>query len=129
MGRTKPDSIELDPRPTNSHVAKTDQDTYGNVFRRNMPYGTVSDHGTIFVGFCAAQQPLQTMLESMAGVRDGVRDALTYYTHPDSGAYYFMPANQAIASLAADEAIENSRDSRNSVANQAPAPLQHGPTS
>lgn len=129
MGRTKPDSIELDPRPTNSHVAKTDQDTYGNVFRRNMPYGTVSDHGTIFVGFCAAQQPLQAMLESMAGVRDGVRDALTYYTHPDSGAYYFMPANQAIASLAADEAIENSRDSRNSVANQAPAPLQHGPTS
>ena len=50
MGRTKPDSIELDPRPTDSHVARTDQDTFGNVFRRNMPYGTVSDHGTIFVG-------------------------------------------------------------------------------
>jgi putative iron-dependent peroxidase len=40
----------------------------------------------------------------MAGVRDGVRDALTMYTHPVSGAYYFMPANQAIASFAPDEA-------------------------
>jgi putative iron-dependent peroxidase len=104
MGRTKADSVELNPRPTNSHVARTDQDTFGNVFRRNMPYGTVSEHGTIFVGFSAEQQPLQTMLESMAGVRDGVRDALTMYTHPVSGAYYFMPANQAIASFAPDEA-------------------------
>ena len=52
-----------------------------------MPYGTVSDHGTIFVGVCAEQKPLQTMLESMAGVHDGVRDALTKYTHPVSGAY------------------------------------------
>ncbi len=104
MGRTKADSVELDPRPANSHVAKTDQDTFGKVFRRNMPYGTVSDHGTIFVGFCAEQGPLQAMLESMAGVRDGVRDALTTYTHPVSGAYYFMPANQVIARLAPDEA-------------------------
>ena len=103
MGRTKADSVELNPRPTNSHVARTDQDTFGNVFRRNMPYGTVSEHGTIFVGFSAEQQPLQTMLESMAGVRDGVRDALTMYTHPVSGAYYFMPANQVIATFASPE--------------------------
>ena len=60
--------------------------------------------GTIFVGFCAEQYPLQTMLESIAGVRDGVRDALTTFTHPVSGAYYFMPATQAIASFAPDDA-------------------------
>jgi putative iron-dependent peroxidase len=104
MGRTKADSVELDPRPVDSHVAKTDQDTFGNVFRRNMPYGTVSDHGTIFVGFCASQRPLQAMLESMAGVRDGVRDALTHYTHPVSGAYYFVPANQVIGKYAPADA-------------------------
>jgi putative iron-dependent peroxidase len=40
----------------------------------------------------------------MAGVRDGVRDALTRYTHPVSGAYYFIPANQAIARFVPDEA-------------------------
>jgi deferrochelatase/peroxidase EfeB len=38
MGRRKTDSVELDPRPADSHVAKTDQDDFGNAFRRNMPY-------------------------------------------------------------------------------------------
>lgn len=107
MGRTKPDSIELDPRPADSHVARTDQDTFGNVFRRNMPYGTVSKHGTIFVGFCAQQRPLESMLESMAGVHDGVRDALTRYTHPLTGAYYFIPSTASIRRFASDEAASD----------------------
>ena len=51
IGRTKPDSVELDPRPETSHVARTDQDDFGEIFRRNMPYGTVTEHGTMFVGF------------------------------------------------------------------------------
>ena len=76
MGRHKVDSVELDPRPADSHVAKTDQDDFGHVFRRNMPYGTVTNHGTMFVGFSADQRRLSKMLESMAGVADGVRDAL-----------------------------------------------------
>ena len=29
MGRTKDDSVELDPRPATSHVARTDQDDFG----------------------------------------------------------------------------------------------------
>ncbi len=41
MGRTKPDSIELENKPSDSHVARTDQDEFGNIFRRNMPYGNV----------------------------------------------------------------------------------------
>ena len=45
-----------------------------------MPYGTVTDHGTMFVGFSSTQRRWRTMLESMAGVTDGVRDALTRYT-------------------------------------------------
>lgn len=39
MSRTKADSVELDGRPRDSHVARTDQDEVGKVFRRNMPYG------------------------------------------------------------------------------------------
>ncbi len=41
MGRTKLDSIELENKPADSHVARTDQDEFGNIFRRNMPYGNV----------------------------------------------------------------------------------------
>lgn len=97
MGRHKADSVELDPRPADSHVAKTDQDDFGHVFRRNMPYGTVTNHGTMFVGFSADQRRLSKMLDSMAGLADGVRDALTNYTKPLTGAYYFIPSVEAIS--------------------------------
>jgi len=96
IGRRKPDSIELDDKPADSHVASTDQDVFGHIFRRNMPYGTVVDHGTMFVGFASTQRPLQAMLESMAGVDGGVRDALTRFTTPLTGAYYFVPSNEAL---------------------------------
>jgi porphyrinogen peroxidase len=96
IGRTKSDSVELDDKPADSHVARTDQDQFGKIFRRNMPYGTITDHGTMFVGFSADQRPLTTMLESMAGLADGVRDALTRYTQPITGAYYFVPSIQSL---------------------------------
>jgi porphyrinogen peroxidase len=102
IGRTKADSVELDPRPDDSHVARTDQDTFGKILRRNMAYGTVTDHGTMFVGFASAREPLQAMLESMAGLKTGARDALTRYTKPVTGAYYVVPSIEVIAGLAGD---------------------------
>ncbi len=96
MRRRKLDSVELDDEPSESHVARTDQDEYGKIFRRNMPYGTVTDHGTMFVGFSADQRRLSIMLESMAGLRTGVRDALTRYTRPITGAYYFVPSTESL---------------------------------
>ncbi len=100
IGRRKSDSVELDPKPDDSHVASTDQDTFGKIFRRNTPYGTVTDHGTMFVGFCAQQEPLAKMLESMVGLDDGTRDALTRYTTPLTGAYYFVPSTESLRDLA-----------------------------
>jgi putative iron-dependent peroxidase len=99
MGRTKPDSIELENKPADSHVARTDQDEFGHIFRRNMPYGSVHDHGTMFVGFSAEQKRLSVMLESMAGLVTGTRDALTRYTSPVTGSYYFTPSVEALLRL------------------------------
>jgi putative iron-dependent peroxidase len=99
IGRTKMDSLELEDKAPDSHVASTDQERFGTVFRRNMPYGTVSDHGTMFVGFSAEQKVLTAMLESMAGLAGGDRDALTRYTRPVTGAYYFVPAAEALLRL------------------------------
>ncbi len=97
MGRRKLDSVELADKPDDSHVASTDQERFGDIFRRNMPYGTVTHHGTVFVGFSAGQRPLSAMLDSMAGLAEGGRrDALTYYTRPVSGGYYFIPSIQAL---------------------------------
>lgn len=104
IGRTKAESIELDPQAPDSHVARTDQEIFGNIFRRNMPYGTVTNHGTMFVGFSPDQAPLSSMLDSMAGVGDGVRDALTRYTKPLTGAYYFIPSTEAIRRFTTIEA-------------------------
>jgi putative iron-dependent peroxidase len=92
IGRTKVDSVELENKPNDSHVARTDQDVFGKIFRRNMPFGTVTEHGTMFVGFSSDQRRLVEMLESMAGLKDGVRDALTSYTRALTGSYYFVPS-------------------------------------
>jgi porphyrinogen peroxidase len=92
MGRTKLDSVELENKPADSHVATTDQDSFGHIFRRNMAYGTVTDHGTMFVGFASEQKPLADMLTSMVETPD----ALTRYTHPLTGAYYFVPSIESL---------------------------------
>ena len=99
MGRTKPDSIELENKPADSHVARTDQDEFGHIFRRNMPYGKVDDHGTVFVGFSADQKRLARMLDSMAGLISGTRDALTRFTQPLTGSYYFVPSVESLRRL------------------------------
>ena len=96
IGRTKDESVELDDKPAESHVGRTDQDEFGKIFRRNMPYGTVTEHGTMFVGFSAQQRPLTAMLENMAGLTDGIRDELTVYTTALTGAYYFIPSTQSL---------------------------------
>ncbi len=104
IGRTKPDSIELERRPETSHVARTDQDVFGTIFRRNTPYGSVREHGTMFVGFSAEQGPLAAMLDSMAGLHGGPRDDLTRYSRPLTGGYYFVPSLDDLAAFAtADE--------------------------
>ncbi len=106
MGRTKLGSIELadDVKPADSHVARTviedEQGEELDIFRRNTPYGTVSDHGTMFVGFSFDQARLHRMLLRMAGAEDGIRDALTRYTTALTGAYYVVPAVEALAAFA-----------------------------
>ena len=99
MGRTKLNSIELENKPSDSHVACTDQDKFGSIFRRNMPYGNVDDHGTVFVGFSAEQKRLSAMLDSMAGLVAGARDALTRFTQPLTGSYYFVPSVESLRHL------------------------------
>lgn len=105
IGRTKVDSIEFpdDVMPKNSHVTRTTLEENGEelkIFRRNTPYGSVSDHGTMFVGFARQQHRLQAMLEQMAGIPDKVRDALTFFTEPLTGAFYFIPALSTLSTLA-----------------------------
>jgi len=103
IGRRKADSEELDPKPPASHVARTDQDRFGKIFRRNVAFGTVSDHGTIFVGFCGSQGPLQQMLESMVGLGSEPPDQLTSVARAVTGAYYVIPSADRLAAFGAED--------------------------
>jgi porphyrinogen peroxidase len=105
MGRTKADSIEFpaDKMPDDAHVARAKDVVDGvelDIFRRNTPYGNVRDYGTVFVGFSAEQSRLDRMLRRMAGIEDGVRDALTRYTTAVTGAYYVIPSIDALMRFA-----------------------------
>ena len=109
IGRTKPDSVELEgaDMPADSHVSRTKVVVHGDeqpIFRRNVPYGTVTDHGTLFIGFAADQARMHAMLEQMAGADGGPRDALTRFTTPLTGAYYFVPSVQSLARFTTPEA-------------------------
>lgn len=105
IGRTKSESVQLpdDVMPADSHVSRNVIEEDGvelAIYRRNVAYGGPTDHGTVFVGFCVSQHPLDTMLRRMAGAtEDGIRDALTRYTTPLSGAYYVVPAVEALAAF------------------------------
>lgn len=97
IGRSKADSAELDPVPPTSHVARTDQEAVGKIFRRNIAYGTLARHGTIFVGFSREQAILQKMLERMIGLDGGPLDQLTTVTRVVTGAYYVIPSADRLA--------------------------------
>ncbi|MGY1843570.1 Dyp-type peroxidase [Modestobacter sp. SYSU DS0875] len=108
MGRTKADSIELpdDEQLPSAHVVRTTVEVDGEerqVFRRNVAYGGVTDHGTAFVGFARDRWRLHEMLRRMAGATDGVRDGLTGFLTPLTGAYYTCPAVEALARFAPPE--------------------------
>ena len=103
IGRTKPDSVELDDKPPTAHISRVVIEEDGEeleIYRRSAPYGTVREHGLYFVAFSADRTRFDKMLARMFGTTgDGLHDHLTDFTRPVSGAYYFAPSLQALAAL------------------------------
>ena len=102
IGRTKPDSIELDDarKPPTAHIARVVIEQDGEeleIYRRSIPYGTVAEHGLYFLAFSADPSRFTKMLHRMFGLEDdGLTDALTRYTRPVSGSFYFVPSLEAL---------------------------------
>jgi putative iron-dependent peroxidase len=107
FGRTRADSTRLDKQvPTShlSHVELREGDTAdaakpkrGEIVRRSTPYalhdGTV---GLYFLGFCREEAVLRERMEAIYGMNGQVRDALTDYSTPASGSFYFAPAVEVL---------------------------------
>jgi putative iron-dependent peroxidase len=78
-------------------------------------YGTLTRHGTIFVGFSRDRERLDAMLDSMTGRGGGARDRLTEFAHAITGAYYFVPSSEALATFAARPATKASAAGRSGI--------------
>lgn len=103
VGRTKPDSIELEDVPAASHVGRVDIKEEGKglkIVRHSLPYGTVSGpHGLLFIAYCNTVHNFDAMLESMYGVTDGKTDQLLRFTKAVTGGYFFAPSQAMFATL------------------------------
>ena len=105
IGRTKPDSIELegDAMPPDSHVSRTDVKVDGvayKMYRRSAPYGTVSERGLYFLAFTCDPIRFDVALDRMYGVApDGVHDRLIDYTDAVTGSYWFAPSQEALEAV------------------------------
>ncbi|MEI8595037.1 Dyp-type peroxidase [Photobacterium sp. Hal280] len=103
IGRTKPDSVELEDVPADSHVGRVDLKEAGKglkIVRHSLPYGTVSgEHGLLFIAYCAQQRNFREMLDSMYGEKDGQTDKLLDFTKAVTGAYFFVPSTEMLMQL------------------------------
>jgi putative iron-dependent peroxidase len=106
IGRTKADSVELpaSEKPPTAHIARAQVTVAGSeleIFRRSVPYGTAAEYGLYFVAFSADRTRYDRILSRMFGTeQDRVRDRLTDFSRPVSGAYYFAPSLNALNELA-----------------------------
>jgi putative iron-dependent peroxidase len=109
MGRRKPDGLILDPHqmPADAHISRVQVLEAGSeleIYRRSVPYGTVAEHGLYFVAFSADRTRFDRMLARIFGTsEDGLRDHLTDFSRPMSGAYYFAPSLTALRELEVEE--------------------------
>lgn len=103
IGRTKPDSVELDDVPPTSHVGRVDlkeNDKGLKIIRQSLPYGTASGkHGLYFISYCGTLHNIEQQLLSMFGEIDGKTDRLLGFTKPVTGSYYFAPSLERLLSL------------------------------
>jgi putative iron-dependent peroxidase len=98
VGRRKHDSSPLtrQERHPTGHLARVQIDVdevEQQIYRRSVPYGTVTENGLYFVGFSAERVRFELMLASMFGTaEDGLHDHLTDFSRPVGGAFYFAPS-------------------------------------
>lgn len=94
VGRRRSDNEELDDAPPSAHVKRTAQESFtpeAFVLRRSMPWAEGMRSGLMFVAFGCSLDAFEAQLRRMAGLEDGVVDALFQMSRPVTGAYVWCP--------------------------------------
>jgi putative iron-dependent peroxidase len=94
IGRRRSSNAEIAGAPASAHVKRTAQESFqpeAFVVRRSMPWAAAMRAGLMFVAFGATLDAFEAQLRRMAGIEDGITDALFKFTRPVTGAYFWCP--------------------------------------
>lgn len=94
IGRRRRDNHELADAPASAHVKRTAQESFkpeAFVLRRSMPWAAGQQAGLMFVAFGKSFDAFEAQMRRMAGLDDGVVDALFRISKPVSGAHFWCP--------------------------------------
>ncbi|WP_294532494.1 Dyp-type peroxidase [uncultured Rhodoblastus sp.] len=94
IGRRHADNEEIDGAPESSHVKRTAQETFAPtafMVRRSQPWATDRGEGLEFIAYAASLDPFEQVMRRMAGLEDGIGDALFRFSRPLTGGYYWCP--------------------------------------
>ena len=98
IGRRRRDNHELADAPASAHVKRTAQESFrpeAFVLRRSMPWAAGHQAGLMFVAFGKSFDAFEAQMRRMAGLDDGIVDALFRISRPVSGAHFWCPPVRA----------------------------------
>ena len=93
-GRRRRDNEELANAPASAHVKRVEQESFepaAFVVRRSMPWSEGQSAGLVFVSFGKSFDAFEVQMRRMAGLDDGVTDALFTFSRPVTGAFFWCP--------------------------------------
>lgn len=94
IGRRRDDNEEIDDAPASAHVKRSAQESFDPpafMLRRSIPWATAHEQGLEFIAYGKSLDPFEHVLRRMAGLDDGVTDALFTFSRPVTGGYYWCP--------------------------------------
>ncbi len=94
FGRRLSDNEEFADAPPSAHVKRTAQEDFDPpafMVRRSMPWADDQSEGLVFVAFGNSLDAFIRQMRHMAGLDDGIVDALFRFTRPVTGAACWCP--------------------------------------
>jgi putative iron-dependent peroxidase len=94
FGRHRVTNEELEDSPESAHVKRTAQESFDPeafMLRRSMPWMASMQAGLMFVAFGNSLYAFEAQMKRMAGLEDGIVDAIFKISKPMSGAYFWCP--------------------------------------
>lgn len=97
IGRRQSDNKELEDAPASAHIKRTTQEDFSPeafVTRRSMPWVQGQKGGLLFVAFGHTLNAFEVQMRRMAGLDDGIVDAIFTMSKPVNSAYFWCPPLQ-----------------------------------